>query len=99
MDLEKYVVKGKFEGDEEFTIPEADAIITVPSDFVDGVHTRQYMPYNEFPLKIQILSTGHIYRIHGFHKGMAVYTSEHGYFASRGMYKGKLGEDFIYLDK
>lgn len=95
------VLSDNFDGDAEFIIPGPGEVVSVPEEFVDGVHARQFMTSNQFPLKIRVLSTGQLLEVHGFHKGMAIYTSrfnEGGVYASiRGSYRGKFGEDFIYV--
>lgn len=90
-----------FEGDREFVLPGPGEVVSVPEEFVDGVHARQFMTSDQFPLRIRVHSTGQLLEVHGFHKGMAIYTSrfnEGGVYASiRGSYRGKFGEDFIYV--
>lgn len=81
-----------------FELPE---IIIAPSKYVDGVHVREVMNRSEYPVKIQVHSTGQILYVYGFHKDGMVYTSQFNFggvaAGMRGTYYGKLGEDFIYL--
>lgn len=87
-----------FDDGADFTTP---FVTFVPVQYVDGVHTRNLMLAKEFPIKIMVRSTGHTYYVYGFSKGGMVYTSnyfEGGIpFSSRGLYKGKLGEDFYFI--
>lgn len=84
-----------------FTTPD---VIVVPDKWVDGVHTRNTMNKDEFPIRAQILSTGEILDVYGFHEGKMVYTSSLIKIVglpmnSNGVYAGVMGKDFIWLDK
>lgn len=84
-----------------FTVPD---VIVVPDKWVDGVHTRNTMNKDEFPIRAQIISTGEILEVFGFYHGAMVYTSSLVRIAglpmsSNGMYNGVMGKEFIWLDK
>jgi hypothetical protein len=96
--LREYVLYGDFDGEGDFLTGD---VVSVPPCFIDGVHARQMMGNEEFPLKIQVISTGKIYSVHGFFKNGAVYTSEtfrDGLsYSERGLYFGEFGKDFLYI--
>ena len=91
-------VTGGFDGGIESITTE---IVIVPDKYVDGTHTRNVMSKKEFPIKVQVLSTGHILDVYGFQGEYMIYSSEYkldgAYIGSEGKYKGVLGKDFLYI--
>ena len=99
MKLSDYVkVDDKFEEGRRYVTPD---VVVVPDKYVDGVHTRNVMSKKDFPIKIQVLSTGHILNIYGYENGLMIYTSVWDMcgtkIGSKGLYKGVLGKDFLYV--
>ena len=94
---EDVIIDGNFDNG-DFGTP---YVTFVPEEYVDGVHTKNVMIRNSFPIKMMVRSTGHTYYVYGFTKDGMIYTSN--YFeggipiSSRGIYKGKLGVDFYFI--
>lgn len=99
MKLSDYiVVEETFNYGRKYVTPD---VVVVPDQYVDGVHTRNVMSKKDFPIKIQVLSTGHILNVYGYKGDLMIYTSEYKLsgtpIASNGTYRGKLGKDFLYI--
>ena len=76
-------------------------MITVPPQYVDGIHTREIMREEDFPLKIEILRTGQIWNVHSFVKNGMAYTyvdvKNCVPLRGEGIYFGKIGKDFRFV--